>query len=148
MISTFQDFARVFGILALQLRLPDGADPVLMAAYHEALSDQPLETIHDAAKFFAREAGRKYFPTSAEWLTQCRKQFKTELRKVLADPNARTWQHDCTNCEDTGWEILPECPGDSTCGRTKPHAPHSYARMCFCRPTNPTYQRHHQRAEA
>ncbi len=70
------------------------------------------------------------------------------FEKVVRDawPKGREWFYLCTACEDTGWEYL-SCPGDSTCGPStwraaahmpcpnrprKPHAAHSYVRVCFC----------------
>lgn len=142
-MTTLKDFSRVFVVLALQMRVSD-TDPAMIAAYYEALADQSLENLHAAAKFFAREEGRSFFPTSAEWRTQSARIYEQDIRKTLADPNInRHWTHECEHCEDTGWEILPDCPGDATCGRTFTHAAHSFTRMCPCRPTNRTYQRHH-----
>lgn len=61
-------------------------------------------------------------------------------------PKGRAWIYICSACEDSGWETL-HCPGDDTCGPStfrpaanmpcpnrprKPHAPHSYVRVCFC----------------
>lgn len=39
-------------------------------------------------------------------------------------------------------ERATETPRAAFCGRTKPHLPHSFTRVCSCRPTNRTYQRH------
>ncbi len=70
------------------------------------------------------------------------------FEKAVRDawPKGREWIYLCTACNDTGWEQL-ECPGDDTCGPStyrpaanmpcpnrprKPHAAHSYVRVCFC----------------
>ncbi len=55
------------------------------------------------------------------------------LRELWPKPHGRTtpWRFNCETCEDYGFEHF-ECPGDETCARTKPHAPHHYVRPCFC----------------
>jgi len=70
------------------------------------------------------------------------------FEQVVRDawPKGREWFYICNSCDDTGWEYL-QCPGDDTCGPStwrpaanmpcphrprKPHAAHSYVRVCFC----------------
>ncbi|HEV3217873.1 MAG TPA: hypothetical protein VGZ27_19260 [Vicinamibacterales bacterium] len=47
-------------------------------------------------------------------------------------PFVRAWHYVCDTCSDVGLRIS-ECPGDDTCGRTKPHAQHSFGKPCFCK---------------
>lgn len=137
---TLPEFSRVFGALALQLRLTD-ADPITCSAYFEALSRLPLEAVRMAASAFSRESERKWFPTSAEWHTKAAEAATDELRKRLPSGRDEPWHETCTACYDTGWEDF-SCDGGLVCGRVKPHAPHPFVRMCPCRPTNSTFQRH------
>lgn len=46
-------------------------------------------------------------------------------------PFTREWKYLCQTCGDYGLEML-ECPGDTTCGRLKPHLPHDFGRPCWC----------------
>lgn len=137
---TLPEFSRVFGALALQLRLTD-ADPTTCAAYFDVLSKQPLEATRMAANGFASESGRRWFPTSGEWLGKAQEAATADVRKRLTSGRDEPWHNTCSNCEsDSGW-VYFECPGDTTCGRVKVHAPHSFVRECHCRATNLTYQR-------
>lgn len=51
----------------------------------------------------------------------------------------------CEICHDSGWESF-ECSGDAGCGRKRRHLPHTFARPCECRATNPAYQDKAQRS--
>jgi len=59
----------------------------------------------------------------------------TGLAKSLeaAWPKGRdtTWKYLCDHCHDYGLEILT-CPGDATCGRSKPHQAHEWGNPCWC----------------
>lgn len=46
-------------------------------------------------------------------------------------PFTREWKYLCQACRDYGLQ-LAECPGDATCGRTKPHLPHEFGTPCWC----------------
>lgn len=47
-------------------------------------------------------------------------------------PLTREWKFLCAACDDYGLAIGC-CPGDTTCGRTKPHGPHEFGAPCFCK---------------
>jgi hypothetical protein len=52
-----------------------------------------------------------------------------------------------THTAGRAWTFTAEpratpAPQPATCGRTRPHLPHSWTRACPCRATNRTYQRH------
>ncbi len=51
------------------------------------------------------------------------------LRQVW--PFTREWKFLCEQCNDYGL-IMADCPGDATCGRSRPHLPHDYGRPCWC----------------
>ena len=71
----------------------------------------------------------------------------TEELVNVGTPRGNTpWHFDCTEYEDTGW-MLHHCTAQYPCGRNFTHAPHDYVSICFCRPTNRTYQRHNHIAE-
>lgn len=137
---TLKDFSKVFGVLATQLRATD-SDEATVRAYYEALKDQPLGELQCAAVALAKEPGRRFFPTTAEWLDAAMAARSRVFREHLLSAREEPWRLDCDNCEDTGWAIS-SCEGDTFCGRTKKHAPHDFAKPCPCRPTNRTYQRH------
>ena len=138
--TTEREFAQVFSRLALQLRWLD-ADEAAIRSYYEALRDIPLELLKRSAFNLANEAGRKYFPTTGEWRNEALLIEQADRRRE--DSKHREWKLECVDCEDTGW-IYHKCFGHE-CGRTRDHAPHDYVTECFCRPTNRTYQRHHER---
>lgn len=137
-----REFGVVMAKLAMQLRWTD-ADIGTIKSYYEVLGDLPFDTVKKSAETFAREAGRRFPPTSAEWFAAAQTLAGEATRKVLALPDGRDepWRSECESCEDTGWVQLLTCAGDSTCGRRKVHLPHSYTRECGCRATNWTYQR-------
>lgn len=136
------DFANVFGVLALQLRAGD-TDEATVRAYYEALKEFQLESIQRSAANLATEQDRRFFPTTAEWASAAQVARTQLLRANLLTAREQPWQFECLACEDTGW-TLHQCEGDEICGRRHLHLAHSFAKPCFCRPTNATYQRHHQ----
>lgn len=137
---TLAQFSQTFALLAVQLRATD-TDELTIRGYYEALKDAPLEMIQASARAFAQEPGRKFFPTTAEWFQVAHESSVAALRKRLPAARETPWHYDCAHCDDTGWEPF-SCPGDVTCGRDRPHAPHAYVRPCPCRPVNQTWQRH------
>jgi hypothetical protein len=135
-----EDFASIYAILALQLQATN-SDEAAMRAYFNAMNDLPVEAVQQSAAQLAREANRRFFPTTAEWVTVAREiEVKSYRRQLSARPD-QPWHMDCLRCDDSGW-IFFECP-DAACGRDREHAPHVFVRPCPCRPTNRTYQRHH-----
>lgn len=55
------------------------------------------------------------------------------LSNVFRDlwPQGRTWHYLCDDCNDVGLKIT-DCPGNSTCGRSKAHLPHDFGTPCWC----------------
>jgi hypothetical protein len=137
---TEREFGTVFAKLAMQLRWMD-ADELAIRSYYEPLKDAPFAAVKAAAETFAKEPGRRFFPTSAEWYQAAQQAAKEALRAAIPCGRDEPWRMDCAMCEDTGWEPF-ECSGDSLCGRKQKHAPHPYVRSCPCRASNRTYQRH------
>lgn len=133
-----EDFGEIFLTLARQLRCD--ADDDTIRSYAEALHEFPIHVLRDSALSLAREPDRKFFPTTGEWRAAALT--VTKDSRVRADAGPHTWTIDCTACDDTGWERF-ECTGDTFCGRTKPHAAHTFVKICPCRATNRTYRRHH-----
>jgi hypothetical protein len=135
------EFGKVFAILATQLRWTD-ADEMAVRSYYEALRGESLEAIKAAAQKFAQEAGRRFFPTTAEWAEASRHVTTESLRKALPPAREEPWSHECRDCEDTGFRHY-KCNG-TFCGRKFKHVPHDYVEVCSCRPTNATWRRHNQ----
>ncbi len=129
-------FAPIFETLARRLRFTN-AEPDDVRSYYDVLGQFPDPALKGAAARIAVEAGRKFMPTSAEWAEVTRTWIRDQQQTA-----PREWHVECEQCDDTGWERF-ECTGDETCGRKNLHLPHSYVRVCPCRPTNRTYQRHH-----
>lgn len=46
-------------------------------------------------------------------------------------PFTREWHYLCLECDDHGLKMRP-CPGDATCGRSKPHLQHEFGTPCWC----------------
>jgi len=135
-----REFGNVFAKLAIQLRWMD-ADAVAIRSYFDALKDLSLEAVQASATELAREPGRRFFPTSGEWREVAHKFAAKQIREALTPARDEPWVSECAACDDTGWEPF-ECTGDSFCGRQKKHAHHTFVRVCACRPTNRTFQRH------
>lgn len=133
-------FLQAINRLAVALREKD-LDMAQMHVYFEALEQIPIEAVTASAHALAKEPGRRFFPTSGEWVQAAQLASIEALRNTLPAGRAEPWHHTCDLCQDTGWEGF-ECAGDSTCGRSKPHYPHRYVRPCPCRPINQTWLRH------
>jgi len=75
--------------------------------------------------------------------------FIERMKAWALEARQTPWEYDCRWCEDTGWTVHV-CPtewqcergADSICRRVEGYT-HTYVRPCGCRPTNPTYRRHH-----
>ena len=136
---TEKDFAQVFAPLAVQLRWLD-ADEAAILSYHKALCDIPISVLSRSAMRLANERGRKFFPTTGEWRDVALVIQQEDLRAEFS--GQRSWKDECDDCRDTGWQTL-ECTGlNGGCDRAHEHPAHDYVRVCPCRPTNRTYQRH------
>lgn len=140
------DFLRVFNRLAVALREPIDASGVKAEIYREFLSDLSIHALVAGANKLARETGRKFFPTTAEWRAAAVDTQRKQLQAAVGDRSEeRTWTHECDICDDTGWRKF-QCDGTDRgfCRRTFKHYPHDYVEVCDCRPTNRTFIRHHQ----
>jgi hypothetical protein len=142
---TEREFGMVFTKLAMQLRATD-TDIVTIKSYYEAMRDCPLDTVQASAQGFAREAGRKWFPTTGEWHEAAQAVLTAQLKEAIKPARDEPWHFDCETCLDTGWMYGPNgvplmCP-ERPCGDSKEHSPHTWTKACPCRPMNPTYQRH------
>ncbi len=140
------EFLVIFNRLCVALREPQDDSGITQGIYFDALRDLPMVALETGAGALMKEPGRRFFPTTAEWRTAAELAQKAALKSVLQPERDAAWQHDCTNCEDTGWELgeggMPlTCP-EIPCGRERAHLPHTFTRVCFCRPTNRTWMRH------
>ena len=141
---TDAEFLQVFNRLCVALRETQDETGITQGVYFDALRDLSLEALQAGADGLAKQGGRKFFPTTAEWRQEAERAAVAALRKALPSARYEPWHHDCNACEDTGWVLGLECDGSDRCGRRKIHAPHSYTEPCPCRATNRTYQRHQQ----
>ncbi len=135
-------FDQAFNLLAVACR-DTKSDAVTKAVYFEALRAFPAEIVRAAALRLVQEPGRKFFPTTGEWIDGCLTAKADAARLGVDVQRTDPWHHDCPDCEDVGWlQFL--CDGSKLCGRRRPHAAHAYISACPCRSTNPTYSRHHE----
>lgn len=79
------------------------------------------------------EAMRIWDAEKAEGVSKTERLARLERTLRAAWPRRRdeAWHYVCVACSDLGLEMF-ECDGGSTCGRGKPHLPHSYGRPCLC----------------
>lgn len=140
---TEQQFGVVFAKLAIQLRWTD-ADTAAIQSYYEALKDVSLEAVQASALRFAQEPGRKWFPTTGEWVATAQQVQTEALKRAVKPARDEPWHVECEACQDTGFVQGLVCEGTAACGRPQIHTPHPYVRMCPCRPTNRTFLRHSQ----
>jgi hypothetical protein len=144
--SQFAEFLTVFNRLCVALRDAGDDSGITQGIYFEALKDLAIRDIEQGASVLMREPGRRFFPTTAEWRAAAERAHELAsdawLRKALPAGRAEPWRHECAECEDTGWVVSLDCPGDTRCGRERKHQPHTFTRACPCRATNRTYQRH------
>ncbi len=141
-----QDFLKVFNRLAVALREPIDATGVKAEIYREYLSDLSIQALVAGSNKLAREKGRKFFPTVAEWRDAAVDIHIKQLQEAVGPRSEeRTWTHECEVCDDTGWHKF-QCDGTERglCGRTFKHYAHEYVDPCQCRPYNRTFIRHHQ----
>lgn len=134
-------FLQVFNRLCVALREAQDDTGVTQGVYFEALKDLPIAALEGGASALMKEPGRRFFPTTAEWRTAAEKAQGQQFKQAVQVEPGREWVTECLHCDDTGWERF-ECTGDRFCGRERKHAPHSFVRVCSCRPTNRTWARH------
>ena len=141
--AEFQEFLVIYNRLCVALREQQDETGTTQNVYFDAIKDIPIKSLEDGAGALARERGRKFFPTTAEWRTAALQAQEQVFRATTQPARVHPWVNECEACEDTGW-VYHDCLGDSnqTCGRKQPHRPHPYVVVCTCRPNNRTYQRH------
>jgi len=136
-------FAQAFNRLAVGLRLPPAeVDAVMQRIYFDALRDLPIAAVEAAVIPLQRVQGYG-FPTTARWHEQAELQRVEQTLRALPPAREEPWHFTCEHCTDCGFEERT-CDGGRMCGRSKPHAAHTFATPCSCRDTNVTYQRHHR----
>ena len=140
--ATDAEFLTLFNRLCVGLRETQDDTGITQQVYFEALKDVPREALEAGAVALMKQAGRRFFPTTAEWRTEAEKASEQHLRSAVSVGRVDPWRHECQSCEDTGWVMGLTCDGGTACGRKHTHAPHSYTVACACRPTNRTYRRH------
>jgi hypothetical protein len=95
-------------------------------------------------------ASCRFLPRASEWLDACKaiegERYMARVREQSeqADTHRRDKTYHCLRCHDSGMETDLRCTADHWCDPckfrgTQPY-PHTYARKCECRHTNPTYQ--------
>ena len=141
---TDEEFVVVFNRLAVALREQQDETGITQGVYYDALKDLPLKAIDLGAVALTKQMDRRFFPTTAEWRTAAERAHQELLRAAVQPARVEPWHHECDRCHDTGWIQRLECDGSDYCGRKPGHGSHTFTRMCPCRPTNRTYQRHQQ----
>lgn len=58
-------------------------------------------------------------------------QLENILRVAWPKGREEPWKSHCSECRDYGL-VLAVCPGDATCGRSKPHLLHDFGKPCWC----------------
>lgn len=103
---TLEAFAKIFALLAVQLRQTD-ADEATIRAYYESLKDIEPEFLAWAAKKLATSA--EWFPKTSEWREAAT---AVERDRIIAQKALllKLVEPLCVACRDTGWELLPRYP--------------------------------------
>lgn len=137
------EFLAVFSRLCVALRETQDETGITQQVYWDALRDVPLAALDAGAAALAREPGRRFFPTTAEWRAAADTAATAQLRAAVGG-RSEPWRDDCRDCGDTGWVIGLTCDGakGGACGRPFKHRAHDYTLACPCRMTNRTYRRH------
>lgn len=108
---TLEEFAQVFGTLAIQLRQTD-ADEATIRSYFSVLQDLEIELVRMAAAEFAKSA--EWFPKTAEW-RQAVAKVETQRAEALRARLRRLSAPICRACDDTGWMLTGEPLRASAC---------------------------------
>ena len=93
-------FAKIFAVLAEQLRATD-TDDATIRAYFLALKDLEPELVAMAAQRLAKTA--TWFPKTSEWLDMTRavERDRVEAQRLFLRGLSQPL---CLACDDTGWE--------------------------------------------
>lgn len=140
---TEKDFQAIFRELVVAFQ-PRGLERDTVGVYHRALKHLPIDVLRESAATLMRV--KSFFPTTGEWHSAAMN-LQQERRRSLAANSSTLNPIECEMCDDTG-SVYADCPGDRTCGRGRPHAPHGFVCVCACRVTNETYQRRQASAAA
>lgn len=100
---TFEEFSKVFAVLAIQLRAND-VDATTAKVYYNTLKDVDAALIQLAAGTLARTA--QFFPKTSEWLDETTR-IESERRLKQGDAIRqlhRMGRELCIGCGDTGWK--------------------------------------------
>jgi hypothetical protein len=103
---TFEQFAPIFAMLAIQLRERD-ADEGMALGFFEAMKDIEPEFVAMAAQRFAKGAGlndrgEAWFPKVPEWRAMAAK-IAAERRDAQSALLRKLQSPLCSTCSDTGW---------------------------------------------
>ena len=96
---TRPEFARMFSLLAVQLRYTD-ADEAMILGYYEALEDLEPEFVKAAADRLALQA--EWFPKTSEWRAAAGA-IRRERIEAQRQHLRRASRPLCRVCDDTGW---------------------------------------------
>ena len=116
---TWEPFASIFAVLALQLQKSD-ADEAMARAYFLALKGLELELVAMAAQRMGQQGGASgrsphWFPKSSEWKALALKieeERGAAVSQRIRDYHQLAHAPLCLDCEDTGW-IVNESQGAS-----------------------------------
>jgi hypothetical protein len=99
---TRPEFARMFALLAVQLRHTD-ADEAMILGYYEALQDLEAEFLKAAAGRLSLHA--EWFPKTSEWRAAA-EAIRRERIEAQRQHMRRASRPFCDVCDDTGWESV------------------------------------------
>lgn len=131
-----KEFLEVFRQLVRRFQPTRAVEPETAGDYYTVLNTFSLDVLRRSANDLALHG--RFLPTTGEWAGVARLVVADDQRALLNTPAATTIA--CDHCQDTG-SVYATCPGDTTCGRSRPHAPHGFVCVCACRSTNHNYQR-------
>lgn len=156
---------------ALAVARSSEADESTLAVYLHALLDLDEELVVSACERLSLLPRREFQTALPDVGTirteaariQLQREDAAARRRLTPGPSAdddpRTWVS-CAQCEDGGYQHF-RCTGGSghrglrdahlplvTCGRRRPHLPHTYSELCRCVDTNPVIAHRRDRRQA